>query len=101
MEMNTYMKESRMANSVIAVIIVLSERYNPVIAAVVISIVHPEIVTMTTPAALIIMGMEWETKENAVLLMRIVHQVLIASQIPYKIVLFVPIPLTRKESRLD
>ena len=42
-----------MANSVIAVIIVLSERYNPVIAAVMISIVNQEIVTtLHIPAAL-------------------------------------------------
>ena len=67
------LKESRMANSVIAVIIVLPERYNPVIAAVLISIVHPEIVTtLHIPAALMMEGMEWETKENAVLLMTIV-----------------------------
>ena len=91
-----------MANSVNAVIIVLSERYNPVIAAVMISIVNQEIVTtLHIPAALMWEGMEWETKENAVLSMRIVYQVLLASQIPYRIVLFVPIPLPRKESRFD
>jgi len=62
------MKEIRMANSVIAVIIVLSERYNPVIAAVVISIVHHEIVTtLHIPAALMWEGIEWEPMENAVL----------------------------------
>jgi len=91
-----------MANSVIAVIIVLSERYNPVIAAVVISIVHQEIVTtLHIPAVLMMEGMEWEPKENVVLLMTIVYQVLLASQIIPSRTLFVPIPLTRKESRFD
>ena len=96
------MKEIRMANSVFAVIIVLTARHNPVIAAMRMTIVHQKIVTtLHIPAALMMEGMEWETKENAVLLMTIVNQVLIASQIIPSRSLFVPIPLTRRESRFD